>query len=350
MTAQTVADSQPNASGNAVHSVINSGTSDWQEDLRQAFRDPRDLLDFLALPHGLLCSKATQNFTFLVSKSFAQRMQSGDARDPLLLQVLPVAAELVEDTAYTADPLDEEAARKCDGVLQKYASRNLVVATPACAIHCRYCFRRHFEYQAPAQKWWQTALEHIEQSLDLEEVILSGGDPLMLNNQMLEKIILDLEQLTHITRLRIHTRLPIVLPSRIDKELQYILQRTSLQVVVVVHSNHAQEIDQSVVDACHLLRDCGALLLNQSVLLRDINDSANALADLSRALIRCAVMPYYIHALDHVAGVQHFSVPDEAAKNIMRQLQAQVSGYMLPRLVREIPGEAAKTIIPFNEY
>lgn len=339
MTAQTIADSADNASA--------EGSADWQQELREAYRNVDELLQFLGLPMDLVECRASKDFPFLVTRSFAQRMRHADAEDPLLRQVLPVAEELHNGEGYSTDPLDEVAAIQCQGVLQKYQSRALLVATPACAIHCRYCFRRHFDYQAPTQKWWHDARNELSQNQDLEEVILSGGDPLMLSNEMLAQMITDIEAMPQIQRLRIHTRLPIVLPTRIDSALLFLLQRTRLDVVVVVHCNHAQEIDESVIHACHQLRDSGILVLNQSVLLRGVNDASSVLADLSRALISCGVLPYYLHAVDHVASVAHFMVSDSHARKIMQELQARVSGYMLPRFVREIPGEIAKTILTY---
>ena len=289
-------------------------------------------------PHG---------FGLRVPRAFVARMRAGDPQDPLLRQVLPLDAENRVVSGFGMDPVGDLAARATvgDGVLHKYAGRALLVATGSCAVHCRYCFRRHFPYadETAARDRWAATLEFLRQRPDIDEVILSGGDPLSLSTQKLAELTHGLRELPWITTLRIHTRLPVVLPARIDAELVDWLSRIELSKVVVIHANHAQEFDREVDQALQRLRDADCVLLNQSVLLRGVNDSVQALADLSRRLLRCGVVPYYLHALDPVAGSAHFAVDDARAIELLGQLRTSLPGYLVPRLVREVPGESSKS-------
>ena len=318
----------------------------WQQLWRDAITDPLELLGLLGLSgHAAdLLAGADSGFPLRVPLGFVARMRRGDPSDPLLLQVLPQAAELVEVPGFSHDAVGDIAARAATGVLHKYRGRALLIATGSCAVHCRYCFRRHFPYaeETAAASRWQQALAHLRGDASIGEVILSGGDPLSLATPKLAELTDALATIPHIRRLRIHTRLPIVLPERIDAEFTDWLGALPLQRVVVLHANHPNEIDESVVAASAALRDAGATLLNQTVLLRGVNDSADALCALSERLFDGGVLPYYLHQLDRVAGAAHFEIDDERARALLRALRERLPGYLVPRLVREVAGTAYK--------
>lgn len=318
----------------------------WQAELARAIADPAELLAALGLGEEWLgaARAAAQRFPLRVPWSFVARMRRGDPNDPLLRQVLPLGEELAVPPGFTEDPLAERAALAAPGVLAKYRGRVLLTATGACAVHCRYCFRRHFPYgEANASaEGFAAALAHIAAQSTVTEVILSGGDPLTLSDRRLEEFTKRLETIAHVRRLRLHTRLPIVLPERVDEGLLAWLGAIRLPVVIVVHANHANEIDDTVRRALGALRETGAVLLNQSVLLRGVNDEARALADLSEALFEAGALPYYLHLLDRVQGAAHFEVAEERAAALLAELRAHLPGYLVPRLVRETPGAPAK--------
>jgi len=322
-------------------------TARWQQAWREAVTDTHELLALLDLTPlaGELLPAADPGFALRVPRAFVARMRRGDPADPLLLQVLPRAAELGDAQGYTRDAVGDLGARVGPGVLHKYAGRALLIATGSCAVNCRYCFRRHFPYaqETAAANHWRDAVALIGADDSIEEVILSGGDPLSLTTPKLAELSGALAAVPHLKRLRIHTRLPIVLPERVDAELTAWLRGLPWPVVVVLHANHANEIDDAVVQACARLRASGASLLNQSVLLRGVNDDAAALADLSQRLFAAGVLPYYLHQLDRVAGAAHFAVDDERARALVESLRGRLSGYLVPRLVREIAGEPGKT-------
>lgn len=325
------------------------GSSDWRRLWREAVSDPRELLALLDLEHlaEQVLPRLDTGFSLRVPRGFVARMRRGDHTDPLLLQVLPQAAELDTVPGFGRDAVGDLGARAARGVLHKYRGRALLVATGSCAVHCRYCFRRHFPYagETAAVNRWQEALEHLAADATIEEVILSGGDPLSLATPKLAELTDALGAIAHVRRLRIHTRLPVVLPERVDEELAAWLRRLPWPVAIVLHANHANELDADVAGACVRLRRTGAGLLNQSVLLRGINDRADALAALSERLFECGVLPYYLHQLDRVAGAAHFAVDDDVARALARALRERLSGYLVPRLVREIAGEAHKTLL-----
>ncbi len=322
---------------------------EWQTELRHAVTDPVELLSLLDLDPALLpaAQSAARSFRLRVPRSFIARMRRGDPADPLLRQVLPIGDELVAVPGFTGDPLAEVAANPTDGVLQKYEGRALIVTTGACAVHCRYCFRRHFPYEdaRASSDGWRAVLDRFSVDPSLEEAILSGGDPLSLSDRRLTALVEGLTAIPHVKRLRIHTRTPIVLPSRVDARLLEWLGATPLAKVVVLHANHAAEIDDAVRDAVGSLRGAGATVLNQSVLLRGVNDDVDALVDLSNKLFDVGVLPYYLHQLDPVAGAAHFDVPDARALELHAAMQARLSGYLVPRLVRELPGRPSKTAL-----
>jgi len=324
-------------------------TPAWQQELACAISDPAELLAALHLDPAWLpaAQGAAQLFPLRVPRGFVARMRRGDPRDPLLRQVLPLAEEHLAAPGFSTDPVGDLAAMASPGVLHKYQGRVLLTATGACAVHCRYCFRRHFPYteSSAGTDHWQAALDYLAQEPSLREVILSGGDPLTLSERRLAEFIRAAAGIAHLERLRIHTRLPVVLPERITPELVHTLSSTRLSTVVVIHANHANEIDDAVIDALAPMRAAGVTLLNQSVLLRDVNDSAGALVALSETLFAAGVLPYYLHLLDRVQGAAHFEVPEDEARALMQQLTSQLPGYLVPRLVREIAGAPAKQVV-----
>lgn len=319
----------------------------WQAELARGFRRPADLLEALELDPGLLpaADAGHRDFPVRVPRGFVHRMRRGDPDDPLLRQVLPLAAEQAEDPDFGADPVGDLAAQQAPGVLHKYHGRALLVATGACAINCRYCFRRHFPYgdAHAAREAWQPALAYLRRQEGLREIILSGGDPLMLPDRRLEPLAAELAAIPHLVRLRVHSRLPVVLPDRVDDGLLAWLSTTRLQPVMVLHANHANELDDEVARACRRLRGAGIQLLNQAVLLRGINDTADAQCELSERLFTLGVLPYYLHQLDRVAGATHFLVPEDEARELAATLASRLPGYLVPQLMREDAGATAKT-------
>lgn len=318
----------------------------WQQALREAVRDPRELLDLLGLDRlaPRLSDEAMVQFPLRVPRGFVARMRRGDPRDPLLRQVLPLDDEMRPMPGFGLDAVGDSAAKTAPGVIQKYRGRALLVATGSCAIHCRYCFRRHFPYaeETAARDGWREAVDLIRQDASIEEVLLSGGDPLSLSNGKLAELTGALADIPHLRRLRIHSRLPIVVPERVDDGLMGWLSALPWPVTLVVHANHANEFDGTVDAALGRLRAAGVHLLNQAVLLRGVNDSVDALAALSERGFAAGVLPYYLHQLDRVAGVAHFEVDDARARALHAGLAARLSGYLVPRLVREIPGDTGK--------
>lgn len=323
--------------------------TDWQSLLAEAIRDPAELLELLSLPTSLLpgAKAAAEGFTLRVPRGFAALMRPGDPNDPLLRQVLPLAEEMAPQPGFLPDPLQEQTAQGYPGLLEKYQGRSLLVTTGACAVHCRYCFRRHFPYVqqgASATQDWQGLCEHLS-ATGQSELILSGGDPLALGNQRLLALVEQLTQVPSLKRLRLHSRFPVVLPERIDQGLLKVFAGFSGQRILVIHSNHPRELGPGVTKAMALLKEAGWHLFNQSVLLRGVNDEAQTLAELSQRLFEIGVQPYYLHLLDPVLGAAHFEVPKEEARKIYRAVAARLPGYLLPRLVEEIPGQPCKTLI-----
>lgn len=321
----------------------------WQQELIDAYRDPRALLNDLKLPASLLkgAAGASEAFRFLVPRSFVARMVVGDANDPLLRQVLPVADELHNVEGYVADPLAEANAREAPGLIHKYEGRVLLITAGSCAVNCRYCFRRLYPYESEPRQLedWQPALNSIADDPGIHEVILSGGDPFMLSDTRLFALLEKLEDIPHVHTLRVHSRLPIVLPSRITTGLIERLSESRLQPIVVVHSNHPHEIANDCEDRLRRLVRSGIPTLNQTVLLKDVNDSAETLVALSRRLTSIGVMPYYLHSLDRVTGTAHFAVDREIGINIVKHMREQLPGYAVPRFVVEEPGKRNKTVI-----
>lgn len=318
----------------------------WKNSLAQAIRDPRELLTLLDLPPDLLpaANRAAALFPLRVPHSYLRRIVKGDIRDPLLRQVLPLDEENIAVAGYSADPVGDLEAQRTSGLLHKYAGRALLVTTGACAIHCRYCFRRSFPYNdcSPLADHWQQALQYLATHRDIHEVILSGGDPLSLSDQRLSSLVTRLQDIDHLKTLRIHTRLPVVIPERVCDELLQWLQDCKMNVVMVLHINHANEIDNQVMQSVQRLKQLGIILLNQSVLLKGVNDTVEALSALSHALLDTGILPYYLHQLDKVHGAAHFAVDDKGALQLLDTLRSQLPGYLVPKLVREIAGESGK--------
>ncbi|EKY3244186.1 EF-P beta-lysylation protein EpmB [Cronobacter dublinensis] len=320
---------------------------DWLSQLADVITDPDELLHLLNIDadEELLAGRdARRLFALRVPRAFVARMEKGNPQDPLLRQVLTSREEFVAAPGFTTDPLEEQNS-VVPGLLHKYHNRALLLVKGGCAVNCRYCFRRHFPYadNQGNKRNWQAALDYIAAHPELDEIIFSGGDPLMAKDNELEWLVTHLEAIPHLKRLRIHSRLPIVIPARVTDGLVRLLGQTRLQVLLVNHINHAQEIDDAFRAGMTKLRAVGVTLLNQSVLLKGVNDNAATLAALSNALFDAGVMPYYLHVLDKVQGAAHFMVSDDEARAIMRELLSQVSGYLVPKLAREIGGEPSKT-------
>ncbi len=320
--------------------------ADWQHEVRESFTRPAALLEMLGLgPADVgLSEAAARDFPFRVPRPFAARMRPGDPRDPLLRQVLPCVDETRVRPGFVADPVGDLLAERQPGLLHKYRGRALLLTTGACAVHCRYCFRRAFPYsESVGTTRLDAALDALADMPDIDEVILSGGDPLSLHDDRLAALAQRLAALPHVQRLRVHTRLPITIPSRITPPLVDWLTGTRLKPVIVLHANHANELDQTLARALEPLRVAGIALLNQAVLLKGVNDDAGTLAALSTRLFDCGVLPYYLHLLDRVQGAAHFAVAQRRARELMRALRAALPGYLVPKLVREIAGEPGKT-------
>jgi EF-P beta-lysylation protein EpmB len=323
--------------------------TNWQHALANAIKDPQQLLAQLNLSEQLTAIDAEliKQFPLRVPQAYIDKMQIGNPKDPLLRQVFPLIDEAFNPDHFVSDPVGDALAISTPGVLQKYHGRALLLTTGACAIHCRYCFRRHFPYSDsnPLASQWQQTLTQLATDNSVNEVILSGGDPLALGDDKLSKLVNDIESIPHIKRLRIHTRLPVVLPERINTACLTWLQATRLQVVMVIHANHANELDATSANALQALANAGCQLLNQAVLLKGINDSEEALIALSERLFERNVMPYYLHLLDRVKGASHFEVSEQTGIDLINAIRKKLPGYLVPRLVREQQGEASKTII-----
>jgi L-lysine 2,3-aminomutase len=319
----------------------------WQQQWRDSFREPAALLEFLGLSElsAQISSAAATQFALRVPQAFAQRMHYGNPHDPLLRQVLPLTDEDQLLPGYSFDAVGDANAKAGKGVLHKYEGRALLISTGSCAIHCRYCFRRHFPYsdEIAAANDWSESIAFLRKDPSIEEVLLSGGDPFSLSTEKLQSLTDGLRDIPHIKRLRIHTRLPIVLPDRVDAGLLAWLKSLPWPTIVVVHANHAQELDADVDQACVALRKAGAVLLNQAVLLAGVNDSLQSLKNLMERGFECGVLPYYLHQLDRVQGAAHFEVSDEKAQDLMEQLRGVLPGYLVPKLVREIAGKPSKS-------
>lgn len=324
-------------------------SSDWQQILAGAFRSSEALLDYLGLPANEAISGVARasGFPLLVPRPYADQMVPGDLNDPLLRQVLTDSEELLPAPGYVDDPLDEAAANKTPGIIHKYQGRVLLLAASGCAVNCRYCFRRHFPYSDNrlSRAQWQQALDYVAQDNSIREVILSGGDPLMLQDKALAELIAHCEAIPHVTRLRIHTRLPVVIPQRLTPELSAMLGNSRLLTTIVFHINHPNELSEYHAPGLKELRQQGVTLLNQAVLLKNVNNDFVVLSELSERLFEFGIMPYYLHLLDRVTGAHHFDVSEEEAVQLHRSLLNQLPGYLVPKLVREVAGQGSKAPI-----
>ena len=321
----------------------------WKRELAEAVRDPAELCRLLDLDPTLAgpAAVAGSSFPLLVPRGFIARMKPGDPGDPLLLQVLPRAEECEEVVGFSADPLAEQGARRVGGLIQKYAGRALLLLTGGCAVNCRYCFRREFPYAASGATpaGLQAALQELATDPSIHEVILSGGDPLLFDDRQLDQLVAALGAIPHVRRLRIHSRLPVVLPARVTADLTTLLAASRLAVSLVIHANHAAELDSTVAEGLARLTAGVPLRFNQAVLLRGVNDDAAVLAALSERLIDLGVAPYYLHLLDPVRGAAAFAVSEARGRELLDQLRRRLPGYAVPRLARELPGEPSKVWI-----
>ena len=320
----------------------------WQKELSNVVTDPKKLLQMLEIDSDdyLQHFAARRLFPVRVPKPYISRIKKGDFNDPLLKQVMPLSDEHIITTGYSTDPLEEHDT-VAQGLLHKYKHRVLMIVKSGCAINCRYCFRRHFPYadNSPSKASWQPALSYIKNHAEINEVIFSGGDPLMASDEHLHWLVAQLEEIPHITRLRIHSRLPVVIPQRITDVLVKMLSETRLKTTMVFHINHPNEIDGQVKQAVEKLRIARIPLFNQSVLLKGVNDNSEVLCQLSEQLFDHGIQPYYLHMFDAVQGVAHFDVGEKRAKEIAQKMMAKLPGFLMPKLVREIAGEANKTPI-----
>ncbi|QDT70472.1 L-lysine 2,3-aminomutase [Planctomycetes bacterium MalM25] len=334
--------------GGVVRPTPNDSASepDWRRALGDAVRDPFELCGLLDLPAELAEPAAAVNFPLLVPRGFIRRMQPGDPNDPLLLQVLPSPQELDEGNL-PSDAVGDLQANPQPGLLHKYQGRALLILGGSCAVNCRYCFRRHFPYEESprSEAGWAPALDYLQQEPSIHEVILSGGDPLINGDTRLERLFNKLASIEHLQTVRIHTRLPIVLPERVTVRLAQLLRDTRLNAVVVLHTNHANEIDSHVVDAAKRLLSSGALLFNQSVLLRGVNDSVQSLVDLSHKLIAIGVTPYYLHQIDRVPGSAHYETSSDHGVQLIGKMRKLLPGYAIPRFVQEVAGRPHKVVL-----
>ncbi len=339
---------------------ISEKTPRWQQELANAIRNVDELYKRLNLKEILsdneechvekaqkkeLICEAIRQFPVLVTESFLNRMTPADSNDPLLLQILPTIQEVDKIPGFGLDPVGDSRAIFAPGIMQKYQGRALMITLGQCAIHCRYCFRRSFPYQQSPKslEQWEVSLKKLQENPRIEEIILSGGDPLVLNDRRLGQLLEQLESISHLQRVRVHTRLPIVLPSRVTDELLKLFLNSRLQPIFVVHANHPNEIVDDCADALHQVVRAGIPVLNQAVLLRGINDTTEIQAELCSRLINLGVIPYYLHQLDRVDGAAHFEVNPEAGVKMIEELKQLLPGYAVPKYVREIPGKPGKT-------
>jgi len=324
--------------------LLNQQPPRWQQALSELFTCAAELLTFLEIPSEALPWLNCDKFPLRVPKSYALRMKKGDPNDPLLRQVLSIDLESQKNFKYSYDPLDEKKYNPLPGLLHKYPSRVLLTFAPSCAVHCRYCFRRHFPYSENnlGKKGWSPILEYLANKPEIIEVILSGGDPLMASNDTLAIFLKQLSAIQHIKFLRFHTRLPVVIPERIDDDFVKIVSTFRFTTTLVYHINHPAEITEEITEGVRLLQKHGITVLNQSVLLKGINDSLECLKTLSITLFKAGILPYYIHLLDPVQGTAHFEVATQQAKQLQHALRAALPGYLVPRFVREIAGEQSK--------
>ncbi|OAU97065.1 EF-P beta-lysylation protein EpmB [Moraxella catarrhalis] len=333
------------------HSASSDDFQDWQAELSGAVSDLDTLFTLLDLPKQAQIHTPKQ-FGLRVPHAFIKKMKKGDINDPLLRQVLPDTKETWTIGGYSTDPLDENNHNPIKGLLHKYQSRVLLTVTGACAVHCRYCFRQHFDYHAnqPSTHEMDAVMDYITKHTEVDEVILSGGDPLSLSNKRLKLWLDKIGDIAHIRTVRLHTRLPVVLPNRVDDELITLIRHYQKNIVIVLHINHPNEIDEQLIAKSKQLKDAGVTLLNQSVLLADINDDIHTLSKLSQDLFGAGILPYYLHILDKVQGAAHFDIAISDAIQLYWQLLEVLPGYLVPKLVQELPNRPFKTPIDIYQH
>ncbi len=321
----------------------------WKAEFKSAFRDVRQFCEFLELPSQIVekATQATADFPLFVPRNFAEKITKRDPNDPILRQVLPSILENESAEGFSKDPVGDLNSQRNAGLIHKYHGRALLIANGVCAVHCRYCFRRHFPYDlAPSSlDHWESTLNTVREDTSIEEIILSGGDPLTMVDENLDRLISMIESIDHVERLRIHSRLPVVIPSRVTDALLSRLSQSRLSAWLVIHSNHANEICESVGESLRKLQSSSVTVLNQAVLLRGINDSVEAQVQLSKRLIQFGVIPYYLNHLDPVEGSAHFDTSIESGIEIVTEMRKQLPGFGVPRFVKEIPGEPHKTVL-----
>ncbi len=328
----------PTGLNDQVVAVVN-----WQTAMKLAIRSEARLRDELNLPKAV--TGDTNAFSTFVPLEFLAKIRPGDPDDPLLRQVLPTASELVDASGFVADPVGDLAMKVAPGVLRKYQGRALVIATGACGIHCRYCFRREFPYaESGISNDWDQSLKYLREDTEIEEVLLSGGDPLTLVDQKVDRLLSDLESINHIKRVRIHSRMPVVIPQRVTTELVQRLKASRLTAWMVIHANHPNELGDDVVQATDRMVDAGIPVLNQAVLMRGVNDDLETLVELCKRLVNHRIQPYYLHQLDRVRGAAHFEVPVKVGLRLAAELRARLPGYAVPVYVSEVPGKSSKTL------
>lgn len=326
----------------------------WQNALIEAVTDPKELIQLLELDESFIESAraAAAMFPLKVPRAFIARIKKGDINDPLLRQVLPLGIELEPKAGYTTDPLEEANANPIPGLLHKYRGRVLLTLVGTCGVNCRYCFRRHFPYEKnnPGTAGWEKALDYVANDKSISEVILSGGDPLVVSDHLLRNFSQKLAGIPHIKRLRIHSRMPIVIPERITPEFIDWIKEAPFKTIIVIHSNHPQEIDSTVERAMATLTNANIALLNQSVLLKGVNDSTETLVALSERLFAVGVLPYYLHTLDRIQGAAHYDLDRETALQLHWAMAQQLPGYLVPKLVCEQAGAPAKIPVFNKEF
>jgi EF-P beta-lysylation protein EpmB len=319
----------------------------WQEALQQCITSLEELVELIPAAATHISTEAQQAFPFKASRRYLGKIDPQDASDPLLLQILPQAIEMHANSSFSADPLEEHRYNPLPGLMHKYSSRVLITLVGSCAIHCRYCFRRHFAYEnnRPGTQGLTAIYDYIHAHTEINEVILSGGEPLLANDTLLQTVIQKLSEIPHLKRVRIHTRLITTIPERVTPTLVHALTHTRLKSILVTHCNHPHELDDDIAEACHTLAQNKITVLNQSVFLAGVNDNAETLIALSEKLFACHILPYYVHSLDAVAGSAHFDLPLEKKRALYMAMQQQLSGFLVPKWVKEVPGEKHKIIV-----
>lgn len=316
----------------------------WRLIQKENFTRIPPLLEFLQISN---VSHVWDDPKFVLNlpRRLAEKIQKNCLDDPILLQFVPLISEKIEATGFVLDPVGDQGFCKTGKILKKYRGRALILTTSACAMHCRFCFRQNFPYVTKLSSF-DEEIDFLNNDSTIEEVILSGGDPLSLSDQSLSNLLDRIDPISHIKRIRFHTRFPIGIPERIDDSFLQILKKSSKMIYFVIHCNHPLELDADVIHSFNKIRHLGIPILSQSVLLKGVNDQEQILFDLFQKMVNCGILPYYLHQLDFVIGAQQFAVSDQRALELIQYIEENLSGYAIPRLVREIAGRKSKTRIP----